>query len=35
MPYHTVVVGYDGSGDADRAVEAAAIRSRRTGRFTW
>jgi nucleotide-binding universal stress UspA family protein len=24
MPYHTVVVGYDGSGDADRAVEAAA-----------
>ena len=24
MPYHTIVVGYDGSGDADRAVEAAA-----------
>jgi nucleotide-binding universal stress UspA family protein len=24
MPYHTVVVGYDGSGDAARAVEAAA-----------
>lgn len=24
MPYHTVVVGYDGSGDADRAVDAAA-----------
>jgi nucleotide-binding universal stress UspA family protein len=24
MPYHTVVVGYDGSGDADRAVEVAA-----------
>jgi nucleotide-binding universal stress UspA family protein len=24
MHYHTVVVGYDGSGDADRAVEAAA-----------
>lgn len=24
MGYHTVVVGYDGSADADRAVEAAA-----------
>ncbi len=24
MSYHTVVVGYDGSGDADRAVDAAA-----------
>lgn len=24
MPYRTVVLGYDGSGNADRAVEAAA-----------
>jgi nucleotide-binding universal stress UspA family protein len=24
MSYHTVVVGYDGSGDAERAVQAAA-----------